>query len=88
MAIQALIPYALAAYGGYKGYQGAKDSGASGLGRILGGLTGAYTGYTLGSTGMSMFPQSAATKVTFRTVNHSSLVFFKILWVETVVPYF
>ena len=62
MAIQALIPYALAAYGGYKGYQGAKDSGASGLGRILGGLTGAYTGYTLGSTGMSMFPQSAATK--------------------------
>ena len=62
MPIQALIPYALAAYGGYQGYRGAKDSGASGLGRILGGLTGAYTGYTLGSTGMSMFPQSAATK--------------------------
>ena len=62
MPIQALIPYALAAYGGYKGYQGAKDSGASGLGRILGGLTGAYGGYTLGSTGMSMFPQSSATK--------------------------
>ena len=62
MAIKALIPYALAAYGGYKGYQGAKDSGASGLGRILGGLTGAYGGYTLGSTGMSMFPQSSATK--------------------------
>ena len=58
----ALIPYALAAYGGYKGYKGAKDSGASGLGRILGGITGAYTGYTLGSTGMSMFPGSAATK--------------------------
>jgi len=62
MPIQALIPYALAAYGGYQGYRGAKDSGASGLGRILGGLTGAYGGYTLGSTGMSMFPQSAATK--------------------------
>ena len=56
------LPYALAAYGGYKGYKGAKDSGASGLGRILGGITGAYTGYTLGSTGMSMFPGSAATK--------------------------
>lgn len=56
------LPYALAAYGGYKGYKGAKDSGASGLGRILGGVTGAYTGYTLGSTGMSMFPGSAATK--------------------------
>ena len=56
------LPYIAAAVGGYKGYQGAKDSGASGLGRILGGLTGAYGGYTLGSTGMSMFPQSAATK--------------------------
>ena len=56
------LPYAMAAYGGYKGYRGAKESGASGLGRILGGITGAYTGYTLGSTGMSMFPGSAATK--------------------------
>jgi len=58
----ALLPYALAAYGGYRGYRGAKEAGASGLGRILGGITGAYTGYTLGSTGMSMFPGSAATK--------------------------
>ena len=56
------LPYAMAAYGGYKGYRGAKDSGASGLGRILGGVTGAYTGYTLGSTGMSMFPNSAASQ--------------------------
>ena len=47
MPIQALLPYALAAYGGYQGYRGAKESGASGLGRILGGLTGAYTGYNL-----------------------------------------
>jgi len=54
------LPYAMAAYGGYKGYKGAKDSGASGLGRILGGITGAYTGYTLGSTGLSMAPNSAA----------------------------
>ena len=58
----ALIPYALAAYGGYKGYQSAKDSGASGIGRLLGAAGGAYGGYTLGSAGMSMFPQSAATK--------------------------
>jgi hypothetical protein len=49
MAIQALLPYALAAYGGYQGYRGAKDAGASGLGRILGGITGAYTGYNLGA---------------------------------------
>jgi len=43
------LPYLAAAYGGYKGYQGAKDSGASGLGRILGGISGAYTGYSLGN---------------------------------------
>ena len=35
------LPYALAAYGGYKGYKGARDSGASGLGSILGGALGA-----------------------------------------------
>jgi hypothetical protein len=56
------LPYALAAYGGYKGYKGAKDSGASGIGRLLGAAAGAYGGYTLGSAGMSLFPQSAATK--------------------------
>ena len=58
----ALLPYLAAAYGGYQGYRGARNSGASGLGSILGGLTGAFTGYSLGSTGMSMFPGSAATK--------------------------
>ena len=56
------LPYALAAYGGYRGYRDAKDSGASGLGALLGGATGAYAGYTLGSAGMSMFPGSDATK--------------------------
>jgi hypothetical protein len=40
----------MAAYGGYKGYRGAKDSGASGLGRILGGITGATAGYYGGKT--------------------------------------
>lgn len=55
------LPYALAAYGGYKGYKGAKDAGASGIGRLLGAAGGAYSGYTLGSTGLSMFPNSAAT---------------------------
>jgi len=39
------LPYALAAYGGYKGYKSAKESGASGIGRLLGGATGAITGY-------------------------------------------
>jgi len=45
----ALIPYALAAYGGYQGYRSARDTGAGGLGQILGGATGAYTGYSLGN---------------------------------------
>ena len=58
----ALLPYIAAAYGGYKGYKGAKDAGASGIGRLLGAASGAYSGYTLGSTGMSMFPGSAATQ--------------------------
>jgi len=58
MAIQALLPYLAAAYGGYKGYQGAKDSGASGLGRILGGITGAYSGYTLGNMVPGTVPYS------------------------------
>ena len=39
------LPYALAAYGGYKGYQANKKAGASGLNRILGGITGAAMGY-------------------------------------------
>ena len=54
-----LLPYALAAYGGYQGYKGAKDSGASGLGRLFGAATGAYGGYTLGTTGLSAFGSPA-----------------------------
>ena len=42
-------PLAIAAalYGGYRGYQGAKQSGASGLGRLFGAAAGAYGGYNL-----------------------------------------
>jgi hypothetical protein len=57
------LPYALAALGGYKGYRGAKESGASGLGRItwcrnrcLWWLHFRFGRYA------SMFPGSAATK--------------------------
>ena len=39
------LPYALAAYGGYKGYKASKDAGGSGLQRLLAGATGAYLGY-------------------------------------------
>ena len=46
-----LLPYALAAYGGYQGYQSAKDAGASGLGRLFGAGLGAYGGYNLGQVG-------------------------------------
>ena len=51
MAFQALIPYALAAYGGYKGYQASKDAGGSGLQRLLAGATGAFLGYQGGQNG-------------------------------------
>jgi len=44
MALQ-FLPYALAAFGGYKGYRAAKDSGASGIGRLLGAGIGATAGY-------------------------------------------
>ena len=45
MAFQALIPYALAAYGGYRGYKASKDAGGSGLQRLLAAGTGAAAGY-------------------------------------------
>jgi len=44
MALQ-FLPYALAAYGGYRGYKASKDAGGSGLQRLLGGVTGAAAGY-------------------------------------------
>ena len=39
------LPYALAAYGGYKGYKASKDAGGSGLQRLLAAGTGAFLGY-------------------------------------------
>ncbi len=50
MALQ-FLPYALAAIGGYQGYRQARDSGASGLGRLIGAGIGAYGGYNLGQVG-------------------------------------
>tara|TARA_R100000697_G_scaffold120580_1_gene146043 strand:+ start:606 stop:1529 length:924 start_codon:yes stop_codon:yes gene_type:complete len=58
------LPYALAAYGGYRGYRQAKDSGASGLGRLAGAGIGATLGYYGGKgivaspTIQSMFPSA------------------------------
>ena len=43
------LPYALVAYGGYQGYRGAKESGATGIGRLLGTAAGAYGGYQFGN---------------------------------------
>ena len=45
----ALIPYALAAYGGYRGYRDSKDQGISGINRLLNTATGAAIGYNLGT---------------------------------------
>mgnify|MGYP003135124282 CR=1 FL=1 len=60
------LPYALAAYGGYRGYRDAKKSGASGLGRILSAGTGAAMGYYGGkmipgvsASGFTPFTQTA-----------------------------
>lgn len=39
------LPYALAAYGGYKGYKASKDAGGNPLQRLLAGATGAAMGY-------------------------------------------
>ena len=47
----ALIPYALAAYGGIQSYKGARESGVGGLGSLVRGAIGAYTGYNLGQLG-------------------------------------
>ena len=62
MAIQALIPYALAAYGGYRGYRSSKDQGITGINRLLNTALGAYTGYSLGTTGLNTFgsPETVA----------------------------
>ena len=46
-----LLPYALAAYGGIQGYRGARDAGVGGLGSLVQGALGAYTGYNLGQVG-------------------------------------
>jgi hypothetical protein len=39
------LPYALAAYGGYKGYQASRDAGGNPLQRLLATATGAVGGY-------------------------------------------
>ena len=48
-----LLPYALAAYGGYKGYKASKDAGGSGIQRLLGAATGAGMGYYGGQAGLA-----------------------------------
>ena len=59
MPIQ-FLPQALAALGAIQGFRSAKDSGASGIGRILGAGAGAFGGYNLGS----MFPGTGVNPVT------------------------
>ena len=46
-----LLPYALAAYGGFRGYKDSKDQGIGGLNRLLNTAAGAFTGYNLGQAG-------------------------------------
>ena len=61
MAISALIPVALGALGAYQGYRSAKDSGASGIGRLISAGLGGFGGYTMGSSlGSMMTPATAS----------------------------
>jgi hypothetical protein len=53
-----LLPYALGAVGALQGYRGARQSGASGLGSILGGALGAFGGYNLGMMAPGAVPYS------------------------------
>ena len=46
-----LLPYALAAYGGFRGYRDSRDQGIGGLNRLLNTAAGAFTGYNLGQAG-------------------------------------
>ena len=55
------LPKALAVLGGVQGYRSAKQSGASGLGRILGAASGAFGGYNIGS----MIPGTMASSPIF-----------------------
>ena len=70
-----LLPYALAAVGGYQGYKSAKQSGASGLGRLFGAGMGAYGGYSLGAGGIGAFG-SQGTQQAFNAT-HQNLPFLK-----------
>ena len=54
------LPYALAAYGGYKGYRASKDAGGSPLQRLLGAGTGAALGY-YGGKGVLALPGVSGT---------------------------
>jgi len=60
-----LLPYALAAYGGYKGYRDSKEQGIGGINRLLNTAVGAGMGYYGGKSIVSMpgvqsaFPSAA-----------------------------
>jgi len=74
-----LLPYALAAYGGYQGYRSSKDSGASGINTLLNTALGATTGYYGGKAFVGMpgiqkaFP-SAAQFTPFTQTNFASQI--------------
>jgi hypothetical protein len=69
------LPYALAAYGGYKGYKASKDAGGSGLQRILAGITGGAAGYyggkaTLGGGAAMNIPGFASAQSSFQPITN------------------
>ena len=63
-----LLPYALAAYGGYRGYRDSKEQGIGGINRLLNTAVGAGMGYYGGKSFVNMpgvqsaFPSAAKFK--------------------------
>ena len=79
------LPYALAAYGGYKGYKANKDAGASGLNRILGGITGAAAGYY---GGKGLISGGSALNIPGFSAAQSNYTFTQIPGVSNILPNF
>ena len=80
------LPYALAALGGYQGYKRNKEAGATGLNRILGGITGATAGY-YGGKGL-LSGGSAINFPGFQAAADKFMPFTDIPGVSNIIPQF
>ena len=56
MSFAALLPYALGAIGAVQGFRSARDSGASGIGSLIGAGLGGFGGYSMGGSLAGLLP--------------------------------